>query len=362
MLRSLFDRILEEVTNANNYFQQRADCRGQPGFSPHQKVTAAMRMLAYGNAADALDEYLRMGESTARECLKKFCDTVVRIYEAEFLRKPTQEDIDRLLRKGESRGFPGMLGSLDCMHWEWKNCPSGWQGQFVGHYHRPTIGNAQQIVLEAVASYDTWIWHAFFGMPGSHNDISVLDCSHLFDELAEGHGPIVNYFLNQKPHTIGYYLTDGIYPAWGTIVKSISQPQTRKLKYFATKQEKYRKDVERAFGVLQARFAIIKGPARTWQLDFLGKIMKTCIILHNMIVEDERPSEEVSLCDVPENSTRRNEEDEYESLPDAEDVHRLPADLDVFLARYTQLRSSRRHDELKQDLIDHLWNLRGGRP
>ncbi|XP_061999069.1 uncharacterized protein LOC133716375 [Rosa rugosa] len=199
-------------------------------------------------------------------------------------------------------------------------------------------------------------------MPGSHNDISVLDCSHLFDELAEGHGPTVNYFLNQKPHTIGYYLTDGIYPAWATIVKSISQPQTRKLKYFATKQEKYRKDVERAFGVLQARFAIIKGSARAWQLDFLGKIMKTCIILHNMIVEDERPLEEVSLRDVPENSTRRNEEDEYKSLPDAKDVHRLPADLDVFLARYTQIRSSRRHDELKQDLIDHLWNLRGGRP
>ncbi|XP_062025653.1 uncharacterized protein LOC133741968 [Rosa rugosa] len=183
-----------------------------------------------------------MGESTSRECLKKFC--VMRIYEAGFLRKPTQEDIDRLLQKGESRGFPGMLGSLDCMHWEWKNCPSGWQGQFVGHYHHPTI------VLEAVASYDTWIWHAFFGIPGSHNDISVLDCSHLFDELAEGHGPTVNYFLNQKPHTIRYYLTDGIHPSWGTIVKSISRPQIRKLKYFATKQEKYRKDVERAFGVL----------------------------------------------------------------------------------------------------------------
>ncbi|XP_024172023.1 uncharacterized protein LOC112178036 [Rosa chinensis] len=232
-----------EVTNANNYFQQRVDCRSQPGFTPHQKVTAEMRMLVYGNAADTLDEYLRMGESTTRECLKKFCDTIMRIYEAGFLRKPTQEDIDWLLRKGVSRGFPGMLGSLDCMHWEWKNCPSGWQGQFVGHYHCLTI------VLEAVASYDTWIWHAFFGIPGP-TMIYLSWIALLFDELAEGHGPTVNYFLNQKPHIIGYYLTDGIHPLWGTIVKSISRPQIRKLKYFATKQEKYRKDVERAFGVL----------------------------------------------------------------------------------------------------------------
>ncbi|XP_062006051.1 uncharacterized protein LOC133723250 [Rosa rugosa] len=114
-MRGDFDSSSDEE---NEDQRIREDCRGQPGFTPHQKVTAAMRMLAYGNAADALDEYLRMGESTARECLKKFCDIVMCIYEAEFLRKPTQEDIDRLLRKGESRGFPGMLGSLDCMHWE----------------------------------------------------------------------------------------------------------------------------------------------------------------------------------------------------------------------------------------------------
>jgi hypothetical protein len=30
------------------------------------------------------------------------------------------------------------------------------------------------VVLEAVADQDLWIWHAFFGMAGSHNDINVL--------------------------------------------------------------------------------------------------------------------------------------------------------------------------------------------
>src|SRR5438309_395455 len=45
------------------------------------------------------------------------------------------------------------------------------------------------IVLEAVASYDLWIWHAFFGMPGSHNDINVLDRSPLFAELQNGRTP-----------------------------------------------------------------------------------------------------------------------------------------------------------------------------
>ena len=53
----------------------------------------------------------------------------------------------------------------------------------------------------------------------------------------------------------------------------------------------YRKDVEHAFGVLQARFAIAREPARFFHLETLKKIMKACIILHNTIVEDEQEDE-----------------------------------------------------------------------
>jgi len=40
--------------------------------------------------------------------------------------------------------------------------------------------------------------------------------------------------------------------------------------------------------VLQTRFKIIHEPARLWDIADLGIIMRSCIILHNMIVEDER--------------------------------------------------------------------------
>ena len=176
-----------------------------------------------------------------------------------------------------------MIGSIDCMHWQWKNCPKAWHGQFTsGHKGTATI------ILEAVASYDLWIWHAFFGLPGSLNDINVLDRSLVFDDIESGEASRVDFTVNGRQYNLAYYLADGIYPKWPVFVQSIQMPQGNKHQLFAKQQESCRKDVERAFGVLQARFAIVRQPARMWDLDVLGKIMRACIILHNMILEDER--------------------------------------------------------------------------
>ncbi|GLT38016.1 hypothetical protein SLA2020_122890 [Shorea laevis] len=121
------------------------------------------------------------GESTVTECLKKFVRAVIEVFKDEYLRRPTAEDVQRLLQMGEARGFPGMIGSIDCMHWEWKNCPAAWKGMFVqGDHDKPTI------MAEAVASADLWIWHAFFGVPGSNNDINVLDRSSVFNYILKG--------------------------------------------------------------------------------------------------------------------------------------------------------------------------------
>jgi len=70
--------------------------------------------------------------------------------------------------------------------------------------------------------------------------------------------------VNGNKYTMGYYLADGIYPAWATFVKAFHSPQGNKKTYFTRAQQATRKDVERAFGVLQSRFAMAWGPARLW--------------------------------------------------------------------------------------------------
>ncbi|XP_024006809.1 uncharacterized protein LOC112083371 [Eutrema salsugineum] len=158
MTKDLFMRIVTRLADEVPYFQQRRNATGRLGLSPLQKCTAAIRMMAYGTAADAVDEYLRLGATTALLCLEHFTEGIISLFGDEYLRRPTADDLQRLLNIGEQRGFPGMIGSIDCMHWEWKNCPTAWRGQYTRGSGKPTI------VLKAVASQDLWICTRFLDL------------------------------------------------------------------------------------------------------------------------------------------------------------------------------------------------------
>lgn len=341
MSKVMFNDICEAVAAANRYLRLTHNAAGQAGFSTIQKVTAALRMLAYGGPADSLDEYFRMGESTIIETVNKFTRTIVVIYGEEYLRQPNAEDIARLLRKAEERGFPGMLGSIDCMHWEWEKCPTAWHGQYRGHHKKPTI------ILEAVASHDLWVWHAFFGMPGSCNDINVLHRSPVFNNLSSGHAPEVNFTVNGREYNMGYYLADGIYPPWATLITPIPAAVSNKQNRFNEKQQEYRKDVERTFGVLQAKYAIIKGPSRMWDPGDMKYIVQCVIILHNMGIKYERGMEQLEIEDY-----------EGASRPSLDPNRNVP-EVQQLINAHRQIQSRTANEQLKNDLVDHIWNLHG---
>ena len=125
-----------------------------------------------------------------------------------------------------------MLGSIDCMHWDWKNCPKALQAQFKRRDHKyPTL------MLEAVADQRLWIWHAYFGVPGGNNDLNVLYGSPLFDAELAGTAPLCPFEVNGHTYDKDYYLADGIYPTWSVFVKSFSVARTEKYLNFKRVRE-----------------------------------------------------------------------------------------------------------------------------
>ncbi|XP_042444071.1 uncharacterized protein LOC122029197 [Zingiber officinale] len=108
MGRNLFMRICDVVSNRDNYFIQRRDGLGRLGLSSLQKIIAAFRILTYGVPADATNEYIKIGESTAIESVKRFCRVVVEVFGGQYLRSLNVHDVARLLHIGKQRGFPSI--------------------------------------------------------------------------------------------------------------------------------------------------------------------------------------------------------------------------------------------------------------
>jgi hypothetical protein len=74
-------------------------------------------MITYGVPTDAMDDYMQVGENTALQYLRKFVVADVEVFGLKYPRLPNEQDTVKLLAIGESKGFLGMLGSIDYMHW-----------------------------------------------------------------------------------------------------------------------------------------------------------------------------------------------------------------------------------------------------
>lgn len=96
---------------------------------------------------------------------------------------------------------------------------------------------------------------------------------------------------------------------------------------------------------MQARFAMVKSPAKLWNNGNISDVMTACIILHNMIVEDKR-GEDLGY-DYEGGSTRVSVS-RYE-------VHRTNEE---FREAFSSLKDNDAHNQLQHDLMRHLWNRR----
>jgi hypothetical protein len=126
MRMTLFLSIMHKLSETSLYFSERYDATGRAVLTTLQKCTTALRQLAYDMAIDTINKYLKLEKTTAIECLEYYYLCIIECFGDEFLCRPTVADTQHLLAKAEECGFPSMLGSIDCMHWQWHNCPVRW--------------------------------------------------------------------------------------------------------------------------------------------------------------------------------------------------------------------------------------------
>lgn len=281
MFMKLYHDITDPVTG-HDEFRKGLDALGVMGVTPLQKLVSVVRQLAYGCCSDIAEEYTGVPYNSGRDALYGFCDWINVFHGPTFLGAWTAEAIKKEMDINAERGFTGMLGSIDCTHWNWGNCPMAWAGQFQDRT------GIRSVIAEAVAGHDMYFWHCCLGFPGSINDIQVLGRSTISMAYLESPAATVEYTIGEEEFTGAYFLADGIYPNYAYLMKTISNPATAKEKYFSKAQEGCRKDVERAFGRLLSKWHILDVACRSWFLPNVCKIWRTCFILHNMTLRDNQ--------------------------------------------------------------------------
>ena len=126
-------------------------------------------------------------------------------------------------------------------------------------------------------------------------------------------------------------------------MQSLQDPEDQKESNFSACQESARKDVERCFGVLQARWSMIANPCRLWSTSDMADVMYACIIMHNMIIEDEA-DEDLPELDVPSSS---------------QSTLRRGFTFNDLQIGTQNLQESETYYSLRDDLVQHLWTQRG---
>ena len=179
MPRAVFNRIADAVFGQQS-FVLRQDALGRNGIHPLVRLTACLRILAYGVPSDSLDENLEVSETVTSESLKEFAKIMINKFGAQYLNRcPTKEEKNRMVLIMKRRGWPGAFASWDCKHFEWENCPVRLAGQTKGH----ADGGKKTLILEAIADADTYMWYVFFGEVGSLNDTNILDKSSIVGSI-----------------------------------------------------------------------------------------------------------------------------------------------------------------------------------
>ena len=318
--RTRVQRIFEDVMNAQHpFYACNSDATGKKGASLEAKILLPLKTCAFGTAEHAFCDYFQMSHALASKCCEEYAKMMRQVYGAEYLRIPDENDIKKITQlHSEAHGVPGMFGCLDCMHTRWKNCPKAWQQS----YKSGKESGGPTVVLEALSDYHLWFWHASFGYAGSLNDLNILNLSPLLESLVDGSFAKLEERAGIVPFDIGgeqfnrlFALVDGIYPRYSRFVKGIQVPLTHSEKAYTAWQEAARKDIERAFGVLQSRFQIMARPFQSHSLIKISNTAAACLIMHNMCVSDRVMDGNVYAVYDPSYSVAERETLELDMIP-----------------------------------------------
>lgn len=244
---------------------------------------------------------------------------------------------------------------IDCSSWTWENCPTALKGIMVGKDKVPTLK------MEIIYDTDLYVWNLFCGLPGSLNDINVLDSSPFFMNVLSGKFPPCAVQNSFGAETIDwlYFLADGIYPEYKIFATPIRTTMNQEELKYNNMLSAVRSSVERVFGTLLKQFGILARPGRLWFSSDMVIIMKACVIIHNMLVEERKEFYASNGIGGPRGDFfHQNDESEQPNAPQLTPIDRSQLspfeELLLHVSVSDDVKNREKHFKLRRALVRHL--------
>ena len=268
---------------------EKVDAAGKLVSSLELKVLGALYVLGTGATQHQVGVQTNLSEEVHRCFFLSWISKMSSI-KMEYIFMPTNdEQFERVVGEYSTRGLPGCVGSVDCVHVGWDKCPSMYHSLYTGKEGFPSIA------YEVICTSRKFIQSVSVGHPGSRNDKHIVRTDDSVMQLLEGNG-----WLQSKAWKAAgpdgrnlsffgvYLICDGGYHRWPCLISPVKAgvPGSAVMKW-SSKVESVRKDIEGVFGILKARFKFLKNFNSLKHHSSIDNAFTTCCILHNMLLESD---------------------------------------------------------------------------
>ena len=210
----LYERLVE-MTRANGWFSEKNDAAGQKCAPLELKILGVLRVLGRGYCFDGIEELSYISAEVNRVFFHSWCNYFSHKYFSIYCNPPeTPEEISKTLAVYERLGFPGCIGSTDCVHIKWERCSAGDRILHKGKEGFPTLS------YEVTCDHTSKIIAVTHGFPGTRSDRTIVRFDGFVSDIHDGlkYGD-VKYTLKtidgvEYEEEGAWLLVDGGYHKW----------------------------------------------------------------------------------------------------------------------------------------------------
>ncbi|XP_063436630.1 putative nuclease HARBI1 [Mytilus trossulus] len=282
MNKETFLVLVEQLRGSRNY----------KTISLEKQVLIFLKYVSSQMTLQAIADYFGVCEYSVFQIVKCLANVICEKLLAQYIRWPSNNQVQENVQKFSQKGFPGVIGAIDGTHIPIR-APKEYHENYINRK------SFHSIILQGICDHNMHFLDVFSGWPGSVHDSRVFKNSLIFNKFENDSA---NMFFGNS-HLLGdsaYGLQNWLmtpYKDYGNL--------TRNQRKYNFVHSSTRMVIEHAFGALKGRFRRLK------YLDILDiqkavEVSLSCCVLHELCLSTHDDMTEYIEEGVVENTEVNN--------------------------------------------------------